>query len=163
MTDRDTNSLYCECCRTTSQNINQPTFRAVLSSDIIHEVHPLREVHRGAAALGRAYGLYLPSERHGARERPAGSPSGPPASRNGSWPVASWMADEVTNHEILVLIGRQRYLQDHVDRPADAPSSSVTVASRAPPDGWTRMRCYVSASSGCDQHGRDRQHAGSRR
>ena len=43
MTDRDTNSLYCECCRTTSQNINQPTFRAVLSSDIIHEAHPLRE------------------------------------------------------------------------------------------------------------------------
>ncbi len=149
MTDRDTNSLYCECCRTTSQNINQPTFRAVLSSDIIHEVHPLREFIEELPPwdghtdyISQASGMVHVKD---------------PAKQS-LWTscfkkwfvamVASWMADEVTNHEILVLIGRQGiYKTTWIDR-LMPPSSSVTVASRAPPDGWTRMRCYVSASSG---------------
>lgn len=150
MTDRDTNSLYCECCRTTSQNINQPTFRAVLSSDIIHEVHPLREFIEELPPwdghtdyISQASGMVHVKD---------------PAKQS-LWTscfkkwfvamVASWMADEVTNHEILVLIGRQGiYKTTWIDRLMPPPSSSVTVASRAPPDGWTRMRCYVSASSG---------------
>jgi len=118
MTDRDTNSLYCECCRTTSQNINQPTFRAVLSSDIIHEVHPLREFIEELPPwdghtdyISQASGMVHVKD---------------PAKQS-LWTscfkkwfvamVASWMADEVTNHEILVLIGRQGiYKTTWIDR-----------------------------------------------
>lgn len=118
MTDRDTNSLYCECCRTTSQNINQPTFRAVLSSDIIHEAHPLREFIEELPPwdgqtdyISQASGMVHVKD-------PAKQSLW--ASCFKKWfvaMVASWMADEVTNHEILVLIGRQGiYKTTWIDR-----------------------------------------------
>ncbi len=118
MTDRDTNSLYCECCRTTSQNINQPTFRAVLSSDVIHEVHPLREfIEELPPWDGQTDYISQVGDMVHVKD-PAKQSLW--ASCFKKWfvaMIASWMADEVTNHEILVLIGRQGiYKTTWIDR-----------------------------------------------
>ena len=109
LTDRDINTIACDCATVTGANITDREVRTVLGSDLVPDVHPLRE--------------YLDS----VRDKWDGTCSydfieilADHVTVKGDQPtwrayfkkwfcamVASWLYDEVVNHQVLVLIGRQ--------------------------------------------------------
>ncbi len=103
LTERGMNDLYIECCKTLGLNLNFHDFKHVLNSGIVPEVNPLRE-----------YILALP-EWDG--EDHIGEVARMVKTEGLLWErcfkkwfvamVASWMRDEVVNHQVLVLIGEQ--------------------------------------------------------
>ena len=121
MTKHDINSIVCHCAQECDVNITSREVMTALQSDLIPDVHPLRE-----------YILSLPSftpdqpdwidwvaQQVHVRDS-ATEPSEPLTSdsnANALWRacfkkwfvamVASWMKDEVVNHQVLVLIGKQ--------------------------------------------------------
>ena len=133
MTKHDINSIVCHCAQECDVNITSREVMTALQSDLIPDVHPLREyilslppftpdqpdwidwvaqqVHvRDSASSG------VTSEQ----ARSATEPSEPLTSGSSAdrlWRacfkkwfvamVASWMRDEVVNHQVLVLIGKQ--------------------------------------------------------
>ena len=133
MTKHDINSIVCHCAQECDVNITSREVMTALQSDLIPDVHPLREyilslppftpdqpdwidwvaqqVHvRDSASSG------VTSEQ----ARSATEPSEPLTSGSNAdafWRacfkkwfvamVASWMRDEVVNHQVLVLIGKQ--------------------------------------------------------
>ena len=141
MTKHDINSIVCHCAQECDVNITSREVMTALQSDLIPDVHPLREyilslppftpdqpdwidwvaqqVHvRDSASSGveefRSSGVT--SEQ----ARSATEPSEPLTSGSSAdrlWRacfkkwfvamVASWMKDEVVNHQVLVLIGKQ--------------------------------------------------------
>ena len=154
MTKHDINSIVCHCAQEYDQNITSREVMTALQSDLIPDVHPLREyinalpawkpesgdwidlvasqvrvresaldIGRGNAAMGRSQNelwdgteCLLDNGTHSeASYSPNGASSGSSADR--LWHicfkkwfvamVASWMQDEVVNHQVLVLIGRQ--------------------------------------------------------
>ena len=168
MTKQDINSIVCHCAQEYDQNITSREVITALQSDLIPDVHPLREyilslkpytpdqpdwidmvasqVHvresvldngRGNAAMGRSQSELLDGTKclldnaphsEASHSPQSGRPIGgtPSHSPNGAssgssadrlWRicfkkwfvamVASWMKDEVINHQVLVLIGKQ--------------------------------------------------------
>ena len=168
MTKNDINSIVCHCAQECDVNITSREVMTALQSDLIPNVHPLREyilslpawkpesgdwidfvaqqVHvrdsaldngRGNAAMGRSQSELLDGTKclldndphsEASHSPQSGRPIGgtPSYSPNGAssgssadrlWRVcfkkwfvamvASWMRDEVVNHQVLVLIGRQ--------------------------------------------------------
>jgi len=114
LTERGMNDLFIECSKTLGVNLNYQDFKHVLNSGIVPEVNPLRE-----------YILGLP-EWDGVDY--IGEVAGMVRTENGKWTmenegpsvlwqrcfkkwfvamVASWMRDDVVNHQVLVLIGEQ--------------------------------------------------------
>ena len=158
MTKQDINSIVCHCAQEYDVNITSREVMTALQSDLIPDVHPLREYIQSLPP-------YTPDQpdwidfvasqvhvRESAQDRPAGCRSAAPvvfhnestASNTSElqcsasetnyseathssqcersktdrlWRicfkkwfvamVASWMQDEVVNHQVLVLIGRQ--------------------------------------------------------
>ena len=126
MTKQDINSIVCHAAQEYDANITSREVMTALQSDLIPDVHPLREyilslqpytpdqpdwidfvasqvrVHDSAQDIGRGYAAM-------------GRSSGSSADR--LWRtcfkkwfvamVAGWMKDEVVNHQVLVLIGKQ--------------------------------------------------------
>ena len=168
LTKQDINSIVCHCAQECDVNITSREVMTALQSDLIPDVHPLREyvlscrewtpdqpdwldfvaqqVHvrdsaldngRGNAAMGRSQSELLDGTKclldnapyseasHSPQSgRPIGgtpsySPNGASSGSNADalWRVcfkkwfvamvASWMKDDVVNHQVLVLIGRQ--------------------------------------------------------
>ena len=141
MTKNDINSIVCHCAQECDVNITSREVMTALQSDLIPDVHPLREyilslpsftpdqpdwidwvaqqVHvRDSASSGveefRSSGVT--SEQ----ARSATEPSEPLTSGSSAdrlWRacfkkwfvamVASWMRDDIVNHQVLVLIGKQ--------------------------------------------------------
>ena len=116
LTDRGMNDLYIECCRTLGRNLNYQDFRHVLNSGVVPEVNPLREYIFGLPAwdgedyIGAVANMVKTAEdNHPFLQEGAGGRL--------LWErcfkkwfvamVASWMTDEVVNHQVLVLIGEQ--------------------------------------------------------
>ena len=168
MTKNDINSIVCHCAQECDVNITSREVMTALQSDLIPDVHPLREYilslkpytpdqpdwidfvasqvkvresaldnGRGNAAMGRSQSELLDGTKclldndphseasHSPQSgRPIGgtpsySPNGASSGNSASrlWRgcfkkwfvamVASWMKDEVVNHQVLVLIGKQ--------------------------------------------------------
>ena len=168
MTKNDINSIVCRCAQECDVNITSREVMTALQSDLIPDVHPLREyilslkpytpdqpdwidmvasqVHvrdsaldngRSNAAMGRSQSELLDGTKclldnnpdsEASHSPQSGRPIGvtPSYSPNGAssgssadrlWRacfkkwfvamVASWMRDEVVNHQVLVLIGKQ--------------------------------------------------------
>ena len=133
LTDKDINTMVCQCVAEKGVNISTNEMWTALKSDMVPAVHPLRawldglrpytadqpdwidwlaqQVHvRDSASSG------VTSEQ----ARSATEPSEPLTSGSSAdrlWRacfkkwfvamVASWMKDEVVNHTVLVLVGRQ--------------------------------------------------------
>ena len=148
MTKHDINSIVCHCAQEYDANITSREVMTALQSDLIPDVHPLREyvlscgewteeqpdwidwvasqVHIvDASATDRPYGAERPtnltseadltvSEAHGLTSNSSQSER---SKTDRLWRtcfkkwfvamVASWMKDEVVNHQVLVLIGKQ--------------------------------------------------------
>ena len=109
MTKHDINSIVCHAAQEYDANITSREVMTALQSDLIPDVHPLRE--------------YVLSCREWTEEQPdwiewvASQVYVVDANADRLWRgcfkkwfvamVASWMKDEVVNHQVLVLIGKQ--------------------------------------------------------
>ena len=144
MTKHDINSIVCHCAQECDMNITSREVMTALQSDLIPDVHPLREyilslppftpdqpdwidwlaqqVHVRDSALDNAphsEASHSPQSGRPIGGTPSYSPNGASSGSNADalWRacfkkwfvamVASWMKDEVVNHQVLVLIGKQ--------------------------------------------------------
>lgn len=109
MTTQDVNSIVCQCALECDANITSREILTVLKSDFIPSVHPLRE-----------YILSLPPytpEQPDWIDFVAQQVSMTDKASENLWRicfkkwfvamVASWINDDVVNHQVLVLIGKQ--------------------------------------------------------
>ena len=109
MTTQDVNSIVCQCALECDANITSREILTVLKSDLIPSVHPLRE-----------YILSLPPytpEQPDWIDFVAQQVSMMDKASENLWRicfkkwfvamVASWINDDVVNHQVLVLIGKQ--------------------------------------------------------
>jgi len=112
LTDKDINTIACNCAQATGANITDREVRIALGSDLVQDVHPLREWLRALKPYQPESGdwINLVSAQVHLNENEN-------VNANQLWQtyfkkwfvamVASWMQDEVVNHQVLVLIGRQ--------------------------------------------------------
>ena len=144
MTKNDINSIVCHCAQEYNANITSREVITALQSDLIPNVHPLREyilslpawkpesgdwidfvaqqvrVRDSASSGSLGVQEFMSSSVTYEQARSATEPTEPLTSSSNAdalWRtcfkkwlvamVASWMRDEVVNHQVLVLIGRQ--------------------------------------------------------
>ena len=144
MTKHDINSIVCHCAQECDMNITSREVMTALQSDLIPDVHPLREyilslppftpdqpdwidfvasqVKVRESALDNdphSEASYSPQSGRPIGGTPSHSPNGASSGSNADalWRacfkkwfvamVASWMRDDIVNHQVLVLIGKQ--------------------------------------------------------
>ena len=144
MTKHDINSIVCHCAQECDMNITSREVMTALQSDLIPNVHPLREyilslppftpdqpdwidfvasqVKVRESALDNAphsEASHSPQSGRPIGGTPSYSPNGASSGSSASrlWRacfkkwfvamVASWMRDDIVNHQVLVLIGKQ--------------------------------------------------------
>ncbi len=140
MTKQDINSIVCHCAQEYDTNITSREVITALQSDLIPNVHPLREYilslrpytpdqpdwidmvasqvrvrESASSGVQELRSSCVTSEQAQSATKPSEPLNSSPADR--LWRtcfkkwfvamVASWMRDEVVNHQVLVLIGRQ--------------------------------------------------------
>ena len=140
MTKQDINSIVCHCAQEYDTNITSREVITALQSDLIPDVHPLREYilslrpytpdqpdwidmvasqvrvrESASSGVQELRSSCVTSEQAQNATEPSEPLNSSPADR--LWRacfkkwfvamVASWMRDEVVNHQVLVLIGRQ--------------------------------------------------------
>ena len=110
--ERDRNTLLYECCKWAKKDISSTIFQDMLHSDVIPLAHPLREYVTSQPAWDPSQPDYLSQVAAMVHVQPS-------SGRNiqALWEecfkkwfvamVASWMVDEIVNHQVLVLIGEQ--------------------------------------------------------
>ena len=118
MTKHDINSTVCHCAREYDANITSREVLTALQSDLIPQVHPLREYILSLRPYTTDQPDWIDLVARQVKVKPLGDEAkGDKARGEGLWRVcfkkwfvamvASWMKDEVVNHQVLVLIGRQ--------------------------------------------------------
>ena len=140
LTDKDINTMVCQCVAESGVNISVTEMWTALKSDLVPAVHPLREWLNGlrpwsssepdwidiVAQKVRVVDNASDSEKGSNGSKSSKGESTIETSRTSRTPstkadalwrtcfkkwfvamVASWMKDEVVNHQVLVLIGRQ--------------------------------------------------------
>ena len=118
MTKHDINSIVCHCAQEYDANITSREVMTALQSDLIPDVHPLREYILSLQPYTPDQPDWIDWVASQVRVKPLGDEAkGDKARGEGLWRgcfkkwfvamVASWMKDEVVNHQVLVLIGKQ--------------------------------------------------------
>ena len=118
MTKHDINSIVCHCAQEYDANITSREVMTALQSDLIPDVHPLREYVLSCGEWTEEQPDWIDWVASQVTVKPLGDEAkGDKARGEGLWRecfkkwfvamVASWMRDEVVNHQVLVLIGRQ--------------------------------------------------------
>ena len=125
MTKHDINSIVCHCAQEYDANITSREVMTALQSDLIPDVHPLREYVLSCGEWTEEQPDWIDWVAQQVRTLPnppfkGGDKGLPHEGGDGEgllWRtcfkkwfvamVASWMRDEVVNHQVLVLIGRQ--------------------------------------------------------
>ena len=118
MTKNDINSIVCHCAQECDVNITSREVMTALQSDLIPDVHPLREYVLSCREWTPDQPDWLDFVAQQVKVKPSGEEAkGNKARGEELWRacfkkwfvamVASWMRDEVVNHQVLVLIGRQ--------------------------------------------------------
>ena len=118
MTKHDINSIVCHCAQEYDANITSREVMTALQSDLIPDVHPLREYVLSCGEWTEEQPDWIDWVAQKVRVKPLGDEAkGDKARGEGLWRgcfkkwfvamVASWMKDEVVNHQVLVLIGKQ--------------------------------------------------------
>ena len=109
MSEREENDLYMECCSQTGNNLSLKMFLTVLNSSVVPEVHPLRDYLNSLPAWSpqdRDYIAEVAAMLH--METPEADTLWQGCFKK--WfvaMVASWRDDNVTNHQVIVLVGKQ--------------------------------------------------------
>lgn len=109
ITDKDINTIACDCAAATGANITDREVRTVLGSDIVPDVHPLREY---LESVRTKWDNTCPYDFIGIVADQVTVKGAQETWRAyfKKWfcaMVASWLHDDVVNHQVLVLIGRQ--------------------------------------------------------
>ena len=118
MTKHDINSIVCHCAQEYDQNITSREVMTALQSDLIPDVHPLREYVLSCREWTPDQPDWIDFVASQVKVKPSGEEAkGNKARGEELWRacfkkwfvamVASWMRDEVVNHQVLVLIGKQ--------------------------------------------------------
>ena len=118
MTKHDINSIVCHAAQEYDANITSREVMTALQSDLIPDVHPLREYVLSCHEWTEEQPDWIDLVAQQVTVKPSGEEAkGDKARGEGLWRecfkkwfvamVASWMRDEVVNHQVLVLIGRQ--------------------------------------------------------
>ena len=118
MTKHDINSIVCHCAQEYDANITSREVMTALQSDLIPDVHPLREYVLSCGEWTEEQPDWIDWVAQQVTVKPLGDEAkGDKARGEGLWRgcfkkwfvamVASWMRDEVVNHQVLVLIGKQ--------------------------------------------------------
>ena len=125
MTKHDINSIVCHCAQEYDANITSREVMTALQSDLIPDVHPLREYVLSCGEWTEEQPDWIDWVAQQVRTLPnppfkGGDKGLPHEGGDGEgllWRtcfkkwfvamVASWMKDEVVNHQVLVLIGKQ--------------------------------------------------------
>ena len=118
MTKHDINSIVCHCAQEYDANITSREVMTALQSDLIPDVHPLREYILSLQPYTPDQHEWIDWVAQKVTVKPLGDEAkGDKARGEGLWRgcfkkwfvamVASWMKDEVVNHQVLVLIGKQ--------------------------------------------------------
>ena len=118
MTKHDINSIVCHCAQEYDVNITSRKVMTALQSDLIPDVHPLREYVLSCREWTPDQPDWLDFVAQQVKVKPSGEEAkGNKARGEELWRacfkkwfvamVASWMRDEVVNHQVLVLIGKQ--------------------------------------------------------
>ena len=177
LTDKDINTMVCQCVMETAVNISVTEMWTALKSDMVPAVHPLREWLDGLRPWNSCEPDWIDWVAQQVRVRESGS-NGSKGSNgsNGSkgedtfgtsgtfrtsstkadrlWRicfkkwfvamVASWMKDEVVNHTVLVLVGRQgifktTWLDNLIPPELRAYSSKLPLSGQISKDDRLRL------------------------
>ena len=107
--ERNENDLYMDCCAESGVNITEKLFHTVLNSSVVPEVNPLREYVLSRAAwtpdmpdyIGQAAAMvHMVSDEEDQIWRQCFP----------KWfvaMVAGWTDEQIVNHQVIVLVGRQ--------------------------------------------------------
>ena len=118
LTDKDINTMVCNCVEETQVNISVTEMWTVLKSDRVPSVHPIREWLNTLPPYTPDQPDWIDLVAQQVTVKPLGEEAkGDKARGEELWRtcfkkwfvamVASWMHDEVVNHTALVLVGRQ--------------------------------------------------------
>ena len=118
MTKHDINSIVCHCAQEYDANITSREVMTALQSDLIPDVHPLREYVLSCREWTEEQPDWIDWVAQQVTVKPLGDEAKGDKTRGErlwrgcfkKWfvaMVASWMKDEVVNHQVLVLIGKQ--------------------------------------------------------
>ncbi|MBR5854414.1 MAG: hypothetical protein IKY87_01880 [Paludibacteraceae bacterium] len=118
LSKHDINSIVCHCAREYDANITSREVMTALQSDLIPDVHPLREYVNALPRYTPDQPDWIDLVAQQVTVKPLGDEAkGDKARGERLWRrcfkkwfvamVASWMNDEVVNHQVLVLIGKQ--------------------------------------------------------
>ena len=118
MTKHDINSIVCHAAQEYDANITSREVMTALQSDLIPDVHPLREYINALPRYTPDQPDWIDFVASQVRVKTSGEEAkGDKAKGEELWRgcfkkwfvamVASWMKDEVVNHQVLVLIGKQ--------------------------------------------------------
>ena len=118
LTDKDINTMVCNCVEETQVNISVNEMWTALKSDRVPSVHPIREWLNTLPPYTPDQPDWIDWLAQQVRVKPSGEEAkGDKARGEELWRtcfkkwfvamVASWMHDEVVNHTALVLVGRQ--------------------------------------------------------
>ena len=118
LTDKDINTMVCNCVEETQVNISVTEMWTALKSDRVPSVHPIREWLNTLPPYTPDQPDWIDWLAQQVRVKPSGEEAkGDKARGEELWRtcfkkwfvamVASWMKDEVVNHTVLVLVGRQ--------------------------------------------------------
>ena len=118
LTDKDINTMVCNCVGETQVNISVTEMWTALKSDMVPTVHPIRAWLDELHPYTHDQPDWIDMVASQVRVKPSGDEArGDKAKGEELWRgcfkkwfvamVASWMKDEVVNHTVLVLVGRQ--------------------------------------------------------
>ena len=118
LTDKDINTMVCQCVAEKGVNISTNEMWTALKSDMVPAVHPLRAWLDGLRPYTADQPDWIDMVAQQVKVKPSGEEAkGDKARGEELWRacfkkwfvamVASWMKDEVVNHTVLVLVGRQ--------------------------------------------------------
>ncbi|MBR3479013.1 MAG: hypothetical protein IKH43_07925 [Bacteroidaceae bacterium] len=109
MTERDENDLYLECCSKSSENFSLKLFTTVLNSNVVPEIHPLKDYVNSLPAWTPDKPDYI--------DQAASMVHMATPEADKLWHlcfkkwfvamVAGWTNEDIANHQVIVFVGRQ--------------------------------------------------------
>lgn len=155
LTDKDLNSMVCQCVNEVQANISVTEMWTALKSDMVPTVHPMRAWLNELRPYTPDQPDWIDMVAKQVKVKPSGEEAkGDKARGEELWRacfkkwfvamVASWMYDEVVNHTALVLVGRQGIYKttwlEHLIPPAlRAYSSKLPLSGQITKDDRLRL------------------------
>ena len=155
LTDKDINTMVCQCVAEKGLNISTNEMWTALKSDMVPAVHPLRAWLDGLRPYTADQPDWIDFVAQQVKVKTSGEETkGDKARGEELWRacfkkwfvamVASWIKDEVVNHTVLVLVGRQgifktTWLDNLIPPELRAYSSKLPLSGQISKDDRLRL------------------------